>query len=333
MLEALGLSGDQQRIYELVLARPSWTLPELATAAQCELPQAEQVLRVLDRRGLVTNVAGCPTRWKRVPPDAAIESYITQHHQRLRRVRALIPTLMTIYNQANGDPDAHGPTQMLSGRAAICECWDRLQRAARLEVCQFEKPPYVAGEANDVAKSVMRSGVVYRTVYDEFYLDNDFIIDDLRARGAQGERVRVLPSLPTKIGLVDRRWALLPVSVGKETDSALLVSSSALLLGLISLFEASWQRAVPLSTRNSQGQQGAADLDGRVLKLLAAGLTDKNIAHHLGISLRTAQRHVRALMDLLGAQSRFQAGVRATQLGMLDGGDDVQVAARTRPVS
>lgn len=51
--------------------------------------------------------------------------------------------------------------------------------------------------------------------------------------------------------------------------------------------------------------------DIQILRLLAAGATDESIARHLGISGRTVQRRVRALMDDLGVQTRFQAGVQS----------------------
>jgi DNA-binding NarL/FixJ family response regulator len=54
-----------------------------------------------------------------------------------------------------------------------------------------------------------------------------------------------------------------------------------------------------------------------VLSLLAEGLPNKNIASRLGISEHTVKFHVNAVMNKLGAQSRTEAVVRATRLGMI----------------
>ena len=54
-----------------------------------------------------------------------------------------------------------------------------------------------------------------------------------------------------------------------------------------------------------------------VLKLLAEGLSNRAIAFGLGISEHTVKFHVNAIMGKLGAQSRTEAAVRATQLGLL----------------
>ena len=57
--------------------------------------------------------------------------------------------------------------------------------------------------------------------------------------------------------------------------------------------------------------------DEQLLALLAAGLKDEAIARQLGVSLRTVHRRTSQLLDGVGARTRFQAGLRAAQLGLL----------------
>jgi two-component system nitrate/nitrite response regulator NarL len=54
-----------------------------------------------------------------------------------------------------------------------------------------------------------------------------------------------------------------------------------------------------------------------VLQLLAEGLSNKAIAHKLEISEHTVKFHVNAILGKLGAQSRTEAVVRATRLGLI----------------
>jgi two-component system, NarL family, nitrate/nitrite response regulator NarL len=64
----------------------------------------------------------------------------------------------------------------------------------------------------------------------------------------------------------------------------------------------------------------AAQLTAReleVLQLLAEGLANKAIAQRLGISDHTVKFHVNAIMGKLNAQSRTDAVVRATRLGLI----------------
>ncbi|MDP9611903.1 MULTISPECIES: LuxR C-terminal-related transcriptional regulator [Streptomyces] len=46
-------------------------------------------------------------------------------------------------------------------------------------------------------------------------------------------------------------------------------------------------------------------------------LTDSAVARQLGMSDRTVRRVVAQLMERLGAQSRFEAGVRAVERGWI----------------
>ena len=54
-----------------------------------------------------------------------------------------------------------------------------------------------------------------------------------------------------------------------------------------------------------------------VLNLLAEGLSNKAIAYQLGISDHTIKFHVTALLNKLDAQSRTEAVVKATRLGLI----------------
>ncbi len=53
------------------------------------------------------------------------------------------------------------------------------------------------------------------------------------------------------------------------------------------------------------------------LQLMAQGLTNKTIAQRLDISAHTVKFHVSAIMSKIGAQSRTEAVVRATQMGLI----------------
>ena len=57
--------------------------------------------------------------------------------------------------------------------------------------------------------------------------------------------------------------------------------------------------------------------EAEVLQLLAEGLPNKSIARKLDISDHTVKFHVNAILSKLGAQSRTEAVVRATRLGLI----------------
>lgn len=61
----------------------------------------------------------------------------------------------------------------------------------------------------------------------------------------------------------------------------------------------------------------AEDPQGDLLRVLSYGLTDDRAAMRLHVSKRTFARRVAALMEDLGARSRFQAGVHAARRGLV----------------
>ncbi len=70
----------------------------------------------------------------------------------------------------------------------------------------------------------------------------------------------------------------------------------------------------------SQNEAPAESLTPRemeVLQLLASGLPNKTIANRLSITDHTVKFHVNAIMTKLGVQSRTEAVVRATKLGLI----------------
>lgn len=61
-----------------------------------------------------------------------------------------------------------------------------------------------------------------------------------------------------------------------------------------------------------------SDRERAVLRMLAAGYTDASVARALGISTRTLRRMTTVILEKIGARSRFEAGVRAATLALVE---------------
>ncbi|MER5478315.1 DNA-binding response regulator [Streptomyces sp. NPDC002734] len=141
--------------------------------------------------------------------------------------------------------------------------------------------------------------------------------EHLRLVRSKGVLVRISRSpLPHETILIDRRVMIL---AGQETPTGreyTVTTSQILVDGVHSLFRAIWDAAVDLEAY-LRSETPHLDADGRmILKALASGLTDEAAARRLGVSLRTYRRRVAELMAELEAGSRFQAGLRAGELGL-----------------
>ena len=73
----------------------------------------------------------------------------------------------------------------------------------------------------------------------------------------------------------------------------------------------------PNSSSENELSEALTPRELDVLQLLAEGLTNKAIAQQLAISDHTVKFHVNAIMGKLNAQSRTEAVVRATRLGLI----------------
>jgi hypothetical protein len=218
--------------------------------------------------------------------------------------------------------------EVLTGPEAIAQRFEYLQDTAQEQIKGFDRPPYVQGPGLNLgrARRLLRDGIRYRVIYDREAVAWPGRLDnDIRISCADGEEARVRAELPMKMIMADNRMAILPISSGNRVlDAAYVVHPCSLLEALDTLFEAEWERAVPLRTGRNEGEEDSGDLQGgpaedhrRLLGLLAAGLTDEAIARALGWSARTTQRRLQGLMRELGATTRFQAGLAARDRGWL----------------
>jgi len=125
----------------------------------------------------------------------------------------------------------------------------------------------------------------------------------------------VRSTVPVKMMLVDDSVALVTIDES-GLGGALHVRSPALLALLSEWFDLLWDD--PTST--VLGEEGSVELSPvqrKVLHLMASGLTDTAIAHKCGTSARSVRRHVSVIMEKLGADSRFAAGMAAAKRGWL----------------
>lgn len=123
-----------------------------------------------------------------------------------------------------------------------------------------------------------------------------------------GMQHRVLPSLPIKLILVDRRVAVLPLDPHDVGQGALEVCDPPAVEELVARFLSLWADA----GTSKNGPSMSIELTPReraIVSLLAAGHTDSSASASLGLSRRTVVYAVQGLMERCGVQNRFQLGL------------------------
>ena len=138
----------------------------------------------------------------------------------------------------------------------------------------------------------------------------------IRTVAAHGAQVRVSRDDLNETIIIDRRFAILAGDLHDGVRSYGVVTEVAVVENVQSLFDAAWRSATDLAVYDAQHADLTA-LAPRVLELLASGCKDETAARALGLGVRTYRRRVAELMTALGAESRFQAGARARELGLI----------------
>ena len=317
-LSVLGLDDATEQVFEALVVRSGAAVDDLVRDTGLSRKAVTAALQALEGRGLATSTG--TGRFAAVPVEPALDALVRAQEQDLARVRAHAQVLAA---QARHAAERQRPEDLVAvavGQDVIQAHFTLLQKQATDEVLTLDRPPYpTSGGAapNPDTASTMAGGVTYRTIYDRSLLDDAAIFTRIQGELAAGEQGRVLADLPLKLAIADRSMAILPLDGQDPSEQAVLVVRPSVLLdSLAALFDALWSRAVVLHL-GARPHLGVDPELQQVVQYLAAGLTDERIARHLGTSERTVRRKVAAALDALGAETRFQAGIKAHQLRWL----------------
>ncbi|HEU5476142.1 MAG TPA: LuxR C-terminal-related transcriptional regulator [Actinophytocola sp.] len=311
-LQRWGQSPDADLVYRTLITLGPRTVGALArdlglshhrvTSALEELVaiSAAQAGRAAGRRALVwTPVApaelAVAVRCRRTVDDAD-----QRNGRRHALTEGLIAEARTI-----GDGLRHLQTRELA-RARLTELTDVIRHehlAMNTEVV-FDAESARAGVSHD--RKLLRRGVDLRVLGLHVAAP-----DPMLAFGRQptepSPAYRVVPTVPMKLLVIDRKIALFPVAPNDFERGYLEVSQPPLVAALVALFERHWANGTDPEERTVPEMFGPRER--ALITLLAQGHTDATAARELRISARSVSNIVRALMDRLEVDNRFQLGL------------------------
>jgi DNA-binding CsgD family transcriptional regulator len=156
-----------------------------------------------------------------------------------------------------------------------------------------------AAAASPLDRSLVARGVRLRTlglVAKDGSQDGTFIT---------GIEHRQAPALPLKLLVFDRRNAIFPADPADFEAGAVEVDDPGTVDQLAQFFYRIWNTAEG-PHRRAAPPLVLSHREKRIVSLLADGLSEEATARALGISRRTVGYALRALMDNLGVDNRFQ---------------------------
>lgn len=114
-----------------------------------------------------------------------------------------------------------------------------------------------------------------------------------------------------------RKFAVYGLILNENDSDILMIALQAVANGLI-VIDPNLSSYIASNTIVTETiAEDLTQRENEVLQLLAQGLTNKAIAHQLGITDHTVKFHVNAIMTKLGAQSRTEAVIIATRAGLI----------------
>ncbi|MFD5201855.1 LuxR family transcriptional regulator [Streptomyces sp. NPDC058375] len=237
----------------------------------------------------------------------------------LLEARSLIESTVAIHRGRSARK--HQIVAVEGGYVAVLDAAERLIATATRTIDIVHARVPESGELPDSETRSERDliygaseAVAVRLLSSTRLVDESFVREQLGRERPVAIRVAKVP--PLQALLVDGATGLVVTesAVGRRAS---LIRAPDVLHTLRTLFESVWSNAVPAGERIVFGGRDRAMLARQILGSLRAGVTDEVAARELAVSVRTYRRYVAEIMTLLGASSRFQAGVRAAELGLL----------------
>jgi len=334
VLEALGLSSKASQTYQAIVANPRLSAAELAELLDWPIEDLHVALDELANLALVRPSWEHPETLLAVSPAVGFASLLAREESDLlRRQEAIASTrseVMLLVKQYSQNYKLQKPTiEHLAGLDSTRSRIEELASDCKTEMMAFApggaQKPEVMAASRQPDLAILQRGVRMRTIYVQGIYNDPDTLCYAQWLSEMGASIRVAAALSFRMIIYDQRRALVPVDPDDEALGAMLFTGTGVVKALCENFEQVWRIATSLSaTRPRRPISGLTEQQRTVLRLLAEGYTDEATARRLGVSIRTVRRITAELMTLLGARSRFQAGIYAAQSRLLGSEFDSQ---------
>ncbi|MCY0934868.1 helix-turn-helix domain-containing protein [Streptomyces sp. H34-S4] len=328
MLQSLGLGPDVEVVYRGMLADPSGGVAELCMRIGLTESQVRDGLDRLVDLDLLRPSRESPGSLRAVSPDVGLElllrrqeEEVARRQEELARSKAAAARVVSEFAELRPNTEVDG-AERLVGMDAIQGRLEELAHGLTQEFKAILPGGALSGASLEASRPLDRRaldrGVEMRSVYQDSARNDPATLAYARWLTEEGGLVRTSPLLPPRLLIFDRTVALVPIDPKNSRLGALCTSAPGIVASLLTLFEQTWNFAVPLGAdrpRATGSKPNAGELE--LLRLLASGMTDEAAGKRLGVSLRTVRRQMSALMERLNASSRFEAGLKAAQQSWL----------------
>ena len=324
MLEPLGVDEATFAVYHALLREPDSTPEQIAALLKRPLNEILQAMDELRKLDLLVPTWTNPAVEHAVHPRVGLSSLAERRRSELNRLlgdlneaEASAEILAEQYNELLTSRTS-GDVEVLRGRANASRRIEELGAKSResfwgLIPAHVDDIVAPAEESPDIP--LLERGIKMRSVYLQSMTVSKAGLEFAAFMHKLGGEVRATPTLPMRLLIVDQEIAIMPLNPEVESAGAVIHRSPAVVALALAMFDSYWSRATELFAPEDRDDAPLTPHEAEVLRLLAGGAKDEQVARLLGISLRTARRITANLSDRLDATSRFELGVAAAKRG------------------
>jgi len=302
---------DARRLLSTIYRVRPRTRSELRALQALPHDRVPELLERLEAAGLIALDGDAI---EALPPDramsAATERVVASEMEGLRALAISAAALSALTRdwEVGGSPDDTAPwAEFVHGHEAQWKAWPRyavthpprapLNLYPDLSIIRSLMVPTMTEEEK---RLVAQSGV--RGVFPRSLLADDDDRAFLEELTALGMRVRIADSVTSWVYADRGVLCALPLDWGEHPPSSIAIVTHPSITEIVSLYvDSVWEKAVDFPLSDGGWKP--------VLRLLARGLSSKQIAEQLVVSPRTVHRRIAEAMDELDAHSRFELGV------------------------
>jgi DNA-binding CsgD family transcriptional regulator len=310
-LEPLGVSFRGEDLYRICLRLPEGTEAQWLEASAYSIEEFEILVEELVTTGLLRRTEEGLTV---IPPTRAIQALIgneqnniTERMTRLDRARSALQLYASEYRPAD---EITSFAEILSYAAFNEKIMGIVADAdAPINIIYLRLKPELE-ERIKVINQVMLPGKEFRLLLPAEHVNDEDIIESMRKLIRPGVEIRFAAKTITSLTIFGNLAASTLTDPNDYFSDRLLIRTTALVSIFDDYFDAIWRVGTPLAREKED------DVD-EVLLLMAQGLKDEAIAAQLNLSLRTVRRRIADVLDMVGAESRFQAGLEVARRGLI----------------
>ncbi|WP_367127659.1 response regulator transcription factor [Saccharothrix sp. HUAS TT1] len=312
----LGLTAPAEFVYRTMLRQSRWRFSDLVRELGWDELGTQEIVGELRGQGFLVGSADDAGAIRAVEPQLALPVLAARRLKGPGVGKALsavaVERFVTWHERSTEWAAARRAPASFDELAIIVE---RIASAATREVLVVV-PTCAPGSYEFsplIVEAVRRRGAEFRSVWSHEFAMSPTVVPHARWLAERGQAPRTTSAALTRAVIVDGVTALV---VGDDMHARVLRGRREV-EPLRRVAALHWHEGSAVHKEVIRTGEEPRLRYEVVLRLLAEGLTDDAVANRIGVSVRTVRNDVASAMAGMDARSRFQAGVRATQLGLL----------------